>query len=63
MGAHKKTPEHVRSELFRMRLTREEAYKLNYVSDVTGKTKSDIMRDALEKIYNDIYEKETAIYG
>ena len=63
MGARKKDIEYVKSETFRMRITREEAFKLEYVSTVAGKTKSDIMRDALEKIYSDIYEKETAIYG
>lgn len=63
MGAHKKDAEYVRSETFRMRITREEAFKLEYVSTVTGKTKSDIMREMLERIYKDIYEKETEIYG
>ena len=39
---------------YRLRLTKEEAEKLEYCCKVTGKTKADILREGLERIYQEV---------
>ena len=42
---------------YRIRLTDEELEKLNYCSKTTGKTKADIIREGIDKVYNELNKK------
>jgi len=42
----------------RIRMTDSDIEKLNYCSRVTGKTKADIIRDGIDKTYNELKQKE-----
>ena len=39
---------------YRIRLTQEEAEKLEYCCKVTGMTKADILREGIERVYQEV---------
>lgn len=39
---------------YRIRLTEEEAQKLEYCSEKTGLTKADVLRKGLERVYQEV---------
>jgi predicted DNA-binding protein len=39
---------------YRIRLTQEEAEKLEYCCEATGRTKADILREGLERVYQEV---------
>jgi len=41
----------------RIRLSDSDVEKLDYCSRVTGKTKADIIRDGIDKVYNELTNK------
>lgn len=41
----------------RIRLSADDVKRLNYCSNATGKTKSEIIRIGIEKVYNEIKKK------
>lgn len=41
----------------RIRLSADDVERLNYCSNATGKTKSEIIRIGIEKVYNEIKKK------
>lgn len=43
-----------KSQQYRIRLTEEEVRKLEYCCKQTGKTKADVLREGLERIYNEV---------
>ena len=55
MGRPTESP---RINQYRIRLTNEENEKLNYCSEETGKTKAEVLRMGLEKVYSEIKSKE-----
>lgn len=42
---------------YRVRLTDEEARKLEYCSQKTGKTKAEIIREGIDKVYQQLQEQ------
>ena len=43
-----------KSQQYRIRLTEEEVRKLEYCCEQTGKTKADVLREGLERIYSEV---------
>ncbi len=43
---------------YRIRLTDDENEKLSYCGEKLGKTKAEVLRTGLEKVYNEIHSKE-----
>lgn len=46
--------ENPKSLQYRIRLTEEEAQKLDYCCEKTGLTKADVLREGLERIYQEV---------
>lgn len=44
--------EDARKGQYRLRMSAEEVMKLNYISEVTGRSKADVLRDAIRMSYN-----------
>ncbi|NLM16160.1 MAG: hypothetical protein GX221_00375 [Candidatus Riflebacteria bacterium] len=46
-----------KTEQYRLRMSDEDAFMLNFCAEKTGKTKSDILREGIKIIYNRLVEK------